>query len=94
MVVIRGINLYPSAVDGLVRAFPEVSEYQVIVSQSRGMKEVRMRAECDPMVATAVEAAMHTEFSLRVPVEPLPKDSLPRSEMKARRWVHQDAELK
>jgi len=94
MVVIRGINLYPSAVDGLVRAFPEVSEYQVIVSQSRGMKEVSMRAECDPMVATAVEAAMHTEFSLRVPVEPLPKDSLPRSEMKARRWVHQGAESK
>ena len=33
MVVVRGVNLYPSAVEAVVRALPEIAEYRVEVSR-------------------------------------------------------------
>ena len=51
MVIVRGVNLYPSAIDRIVRTFPEVTEYEVTIKDSRGMKEVTIRAECEDTVA-------------------------------------------
>ena len=50
MVVVRGVNIYPSAVDSTVRAFSQIHEYQVVVEQSRAMSEMLVRAECEPSV--------------------------------------------
>ena len=90
MVVVRGVNLYPSAIEQIVRRFDEVVEYEVRQSTEHSMAEVRVAIEpaedADPeILRRSVEAALGDAFSLRIPV--LVEDALPRYEFKAKRWV-------
>ena len=87
MVVIRGVNLYPSSVDAIVRRFGEVAEYQVSIDESSSMTELSMKVEASAEVAASIEKALTEAFSLRIPVQPVEPGSLPRFEMKARRWI-------
>ena len=90
MVIVRGVNLYPSGVDAVVRKFTEAGEYQVVIEQVREMTEVSIRAECAPEVAISLEGALEDAFSLRIPVESVPSQTLPSFEMKANRWIRKD----
>lgn len=93
MVIVRGVNVYPSAVEEIIRRFPEVAEYCVHVSLAAALTELRVEIEpadlCPdaPALTRQVQQALETAFSLRVPVQAVPPGSLPRFEMKARRWV-------
>jgi phenylacetate-CoA ligase len=90
MVIVRGVNLYPAAVEEVVRAFGEVEEYRVRVSSRGAMAEVDVEIEvCGGAVgvAGALEKAFERSFSLRIPVREVSAGTLPRFEMKARRWV-------
>jgi len=87
MVVIRGVNLYPSGLDEIVRKFPEINEYQVIIEEFREMAEIFVRAECGKEVARSLEIALRNAFSLRIPVYVEKEGCLPRTEMKANRWI-------
>ena len=89
MVVMRGVNLYPSAVDDIIRSLSGIGEYEVSISASRGMKEIGLRAECKQSVGLQLEEAFHDAFSLRISVECVAIGSLPRAEMKSKRWIHQ-----
>ena len=86
MLVVRGVNIYPSAVDAVVRAMPEIAEYRVTVSQRSQMAELAVEIECADLGTPArLERALMEAFTLRIPVRLA--DSLPRFELKARRWV-------
>ena len=92
MVIVRGVNVYPAAVDQVVRETGGVSEYRVLVGRRGAMAELKIefepKPEADgPQVARRLTAALQRALSLRIPVEPVRPDSLPRFEMKARRWV-------
>ncbi|HWW03326.1 MAG TPA: AMP-binding protein [Candidatus Acidoferrum sp.] len=93
MVVVRGVNVYPSLVEELVRAHPEVTEYRVELDCRGALAElsveVETSAECpDPAsVKRRLEQSFQTALNLRVPVHLLPLGSLPRFEMKALRWA-------
>ena len=86
MVVIRGVNVYPSSVDAIVRGFEEVAEYQVIHEKKGEMSEIRLQVEAPENVAQALEVSLKDAFSLRIPVDRVQPNSLPRFEMKAKRW--------
>jgi phenylacetate-CoA ligase len=87
MVVVRGVNVYPSAVDAVVRGVTEIGEYQVEVARSGALREITLTAECSGEPARAqLEAALHHAFALRIPVRRVTQGSLPRFTMKARRW--------
>lgn len=92
MVVVRGVNLYPSAIDTVVRRFEEVAEYQVELWSERGMKEARVvvepssGADSSDGLAERVADALRTSFQLRLPVSLAPPGDLPRFELKAKRW--------
>lgn len=93
MVIVRGVNLYPAAVDEVLRRFPEVVEYQVQVHQPQGLAELTLEIEpapgcADPAaLAARVQAELQAVFALRVPVTFVGPGTLPRFELKARRWV-------
>ncbi len=93
MVVIRGVNVYPSQIEEIVRAHPEVVEYRVRLEHREGLAELSLEVELtaeDEQATTLpgrLEAEFQTTLNLRVPVRVLPNGSLPRFEMKARRWV-------
>ena len=88
MIVVRGVNLYPSAVDAVVRLVPEIVEYRVEISQRGSLAEVEVQIESDDeRAAEKLERALATAFSLRIPVTRVATHTLPRFELKARRWV-------
>ena len=93
MVIVRGVNLYPAAVEAIVRQFPAVAEYRVEVDRRQALPEVRIEIEPlaeagDPDgLARAVAKALRDALHLRVPVTAVAPGSLPRFEFKARRWV-------
>lgn len=93
MVVIRGVNVYPGLVEEVVRGFPEVIEYRVRIDSRRAMAELCLEVETAPDSAdlatlqSRLEQSFQTVLNLRVPVALVPPGSLPRFEMKARRWV-------
>jgi phenylacetate-CoA ligase len=93
MVIVRGVNLYPSAVDDVVRRFADVAEYQVKVRRTASSAELSIRAEpaarcaSPEAMARRLASALRTAFGLRIPVRPVPRGSLPRFEMKSRRWT-------
>jgi phenylacetate-CoA ligase len=92
MIHVRGNNLYPTAIEAVVRRFPEVAEFQIIVDRSGPLADLRLeiepRAEA-PGLADAVARAIRDELLFRVPVVVVNHGTLPRYEMKARRVVRQ-----
>ena len=86
MVVVRGVNIYPSAVDAVVRGIPEVAEYRVTVTPRDALAEIALEIETASDHATSqLESALTSAFSLRIPVRRV--DALPRFELKAKRWT-------
>lgn len=87
MVVVRGVNLYPSALEAVVRAAAGDAEYRVTLSRDGALSEVALELEAEgPEPARALERALREAFQLRIPVTPVAPGTLPRFELKARRW--------
>lgn len=92
MVIVRGVNVFPSVVEDIVRAFAEVIEYRVEVDCRGAMAELALEVEVADSSAPGslqrrLEQAFQSSLHLRVPIRLLPPGSLPRFEMKAQRWV-------
>lgn len=92
MVVVRGVNVYPGAIEEVLRGAGGVAEYRVRVSQLEGMHQLSIEVEADPTTADAalahrIEARLRDALSLRIPVTLVDVGLLPRFEMKARRWM-------
>ena len=95
MVVVRGVNVFPSAIEEIVRAQPDIGEYRVHVSTKRSLTELSLEIEvvegaADPaMIVSRLEKTLDQTLALRVPVRMVPKGTLPRFELKSKRWVKQ-----
>ncbi|HEX5269312.1 MAG TPA: AMP-binding protein [Gemmataceae bacterium] len=91
MIHLRGNNVYPGALEALLRRFPEVAEYRVEVDHSAAL--TALRVEVEPVngggagLVERVDRAIRDEFLFRAEVRLVPPGSLPRFEMKARRFV-------
>jgi phenylacetate-CoA ligase len=91
MIIVRGVNLYPSAIDNLIRGVPLVSEYEVEISRVAGLDELLIRIETADAAsfseaANQLNHSFRTAHSIRVNVEHSPAGSLPRYEFKSRRF--------
>jgi phenylacetate-CoA ligase len=93
MVIVRGVNIYPAAVDNIIRGFKGVAEYRVRLSECDELAEISIDLEPMPDVAHPEElaqrlrCAFHGALGLRIPIRISPPGSLPRFEMKSKRWV-------
>ncbi|HVK18033.1 MAG TPA: AMP-binding protein [Fimbriiglobus sp.] len=92
MIHVRGNNLYPTAIEAVVRRFPEVIEFRIVIDQTGPLPDLRVEVEpSDPAsgarLAEAVARAVRDDLLFRVEVCPVPPGTLPRFEMKARRVV-------
>lgn len=93
MVVVRGVNLYPSAVEQVMRSSGGVAEFRVEIYQERSLTEMSIQIEPvsgeDPAALShRVAAALHYAFGLRVAVSSVPAGTLPRFEAKSKRWIY------
>jgi phenylacetate-CoA ligase len=90
MLVVRGVNVFPSAIEGIVRRFAAVDEFMIEVYRRAEMDEVRLLLEIGEggaQVPAAVRQAVRVDLGIRVEVVPVPAQSLPRYELKARRLI-------
>jgi len=85
MVVVRGVNVFPSSIEATLRQFPQVDEFRIIVTRSGALDEIEVEVECPEQLVPELEAALRQALSLRVPVRAIAPGSLPRFELKARR---------
>lgn len=91
MTVVRGVNLYPSAFEEVLRRHDEVAEYRVEISTRASMREVTLFVELHPghaerTVEAQLSQSLRAAFHLRIPISFVPVGTLPRFELKARRW--------
>lgn len=89
MLIIRGVNVYPSAIEQIIRGMPELGEYRVTARRRQEMDELEVEVESTRDDAPRVAAALQAGLGLRVDVAIVPPGSLPRFEGKARRFVDQ-----
>ena len=88
MLIVRGVNVFPSAIEEIVRRFPGIDEFQIEVFREGVLDEVRVLVEVDDAATgVAVREAFRIDLGLRLEVSAVPPRSLPRYELKARRVV-------
>ena len=51
MLVVRGVNVYPSAVENILRGFDAVREYRVEIQNHRTLPELSIQVETAPATA-------------------------------------------
>jgi phenylacetate-CoA ligase len=91
MILVRGVNVYPTAVENIVREDGAISEFQIEVAERREMWEMRAEIEVNEganadEVRARLEKELHLRLGLRAEVALAPPGSLPRFELKARRF--------
>jgi phenylacetate-CoA ligase len=93
MFIVRGENIYPSAIEEALRAIPGFGgEFRVIVSRTQAMDELLVRAEyangVDPgAFEKTVRERLQVKLGVRPRVELAPEGTIPRTEFKARRVI-------
>jgi phenylacetate-CoA ligase len=96
MLIVRGVNVFPSVLEGIVRRFAAVDEFQIEVFRRGALDEVRLLLDLDARCRGTAEAegtvravaeAVRCDLGIRVEVVAVPAGSLPRFEFKARRLV-------
>ncbi|MFQ5638694.1 MAG: phenylacetate--CoA ligase family protein [bacterium] len=91
MLTVRGVNIYPSAIENVLRAFDEINEFRVTVARERHMDVLRIEIECiencnRDRVADNVAAEISRTLGLRPAIQAVDRNTLPRFELKARRF--------
>ncbi len=94
MITIRGNNLYPSALEDVIRQFDGVAEFRIELRDVKAMQHIKIEVEPIPLleaaaasmlvlqIAETIKGRWHFQAEV-VAVEP---GSMPRFEMKARRF--------
>lgn len=91
MVIVRGVNIYPSVVENLVRQFGVVDEFRVQVAIQKEMAELNVEVELvdgadEENACREIQQSFQNSLGLRPSVTAVPRESLPRFELKAKRF--------
>jgi phenylacetate-CoA ligase len=85
MLVIRGVNVYPSEVEAVVLGRPELApHYLLVVDERQTPPELIVCCEADDPAGLPrddVVHQLHERLGLRARVQPYPVGSLPRTEV-------------
>jgi phenylacetate-CoA ligase len=95
MVTIRGVNVYPTAIENVIRQFGSVDEFQVTVTTVHEMHQLEVEIEVlsgndSEHVRMHVEQAIYHALSLHPTVKVAKPGTLAHFEMKARRFRRLD----
>jgi phenylacetate-CoA ligase len=87
MMIIRGMNIYPSAIEQILHGFPEVVEYRLTARKHGELDELVVEVEDHLMQPARISEELRLRLGLKIEVRAVPAMSLPRFEGKGRRFV-------
>ncbi len=99
MLIIRGVNVFPSQIEDVMKTFPAVSSWYVIeLTRKDNLDVVTLKAELNPdfdfeqisaieTLQQDMQAAMKAALSVSIKVKLVEPKSVPRSEGKAKRVI-------
>ena len=96
MVIIRGNNVFPSTLEAILRRYDEIVEYRITVETRRAMEHLRIEIEpaatCDSpdkvkQLVETVGGDIKDRLNFQAEITAVPPDTLPRFELKGRRFV-------
>ncbi len=94
MLVVRGVNVFPSGIDHILHSFPEVVEYRATVYKVSEMDRLRVEVEDRLQQPERITQEIKLRLGLNVEVEAVPLGTLPRYEGKGKRFIDQRAKQK
>jgi phenylacetate-CoA ligase len=99
MVIVRGINVFPSQIEHVLMQIPEVGDnFQIVLTRKEELDEITVRVEVRDEIFTGelrdlkelqqkIQRALQRELLLRTNVELVEKGSIERSMGKAKRVI-------
>ncbi|HEX3601032.1 MAG TPA: AMP-binding protein [Lacipirellulaceae bacterium] len=87
MMIIRGMNVYPSAIEQILHSFPEVVEYRLTARKHGEMDELAIEVEDHLERPARIVEELQLRLGLKIDVRCVPTLSLPRFEGKGRRFI-------
>ncbi len=96
MVIVRGVNIFPSATENLIRQHEGVDEFRVTVITRQQMAELQIEIECannvdSDNICQMMSADFQQQLGLRPIIKAVPQHTLPRFELKAKRFIKKGA---
>jgi phenylacetate-CoA ligase len=98
MFIIRGNNVFPTAIESILRRFPEVAEFRVEAYDDAWLTQVRIDLEPAPDASDGTDLvhrvghALQDALSFRAEIRTVSPGTLPRFEMKAKRFMKRVAQ--
>ena len=91
MVTIRGNNVFPSSLEAILREFDTIAEYRIEVREVRSMHQLKLEIEPTPeanvdTLVGRVSRTIKDRLNFQPEVSTVPVGSLPRFELKGRRF--------
>lgn len=86
LIILRGVNIYPSAIEAIVRTF-DIDEFRIVRTRRDEMDELTVEIEAPDEVTRALGAALRQRLGVRIDTRAVAPGTLPRFELKAKRVV-------
>jgi phenylacetate-CoA ligase len=87
MMIIRGVNVFPSSVEQILRGFPEIIEYRITAFRKGQMDQMSVEIEDRLDDPDRVARELQLRLGLRIDVTLVEIGSLPRFEAKGKRFI-------
>jgi phenylacetate-CoA ligase len=87
MVIVRGMNIYPTAIEQILHSFPEVVEYRVTARRQGELDELLVEVEDHLQQPQRIAHELQLKLGLKVDVRCVTSMSLPRYEGKGCRFI-------
>jgi phenylacetate-CoA ligase len=100
MLIVRGVNVFPSVIEDVVRQFECVDEFRIEVRRRSEMLDVRVVVEIDgerysaeqvTLTLAELRRRLRAACGIRIEADAAAAGTLPRWELKARRVLRIDA---
>ncbi len=87
MLIIRGVNVFPSSIEAILREFPEVEEFRATAQRDGEMDSLRIEAEDPYNEPHRIADELYARLGVKIPVVSVPVGTLPRFEAKSDRFI-------
>ena len=92
MMVIRGVNVFPSSVEAIVREVDASAEFRIIVTRKDEMDQLAVQAELDESSSSRLAELFRDRLAMRVQIDRVEPGTLPRFQAKAKRLIDRRGE--